>query len=534
MLTGRCAIPHIITHAYTLHYPVRSASVEWTQVRLNFKRAFDCLNRIMMFTKLIHLGYSSKMLDILISMYSKTKSVIKWKGMLSAAFCDLMGVAQGGITSPFLFRSFLSDLSEGLRPDLGVCISDMLLSHLLWADDLFLVSTSSSNLQQQINNLERYCSKWQLVVNTLKTKILVYGKKEMVDQTFVFRDEPIEVATDYTYLGNPMCSVGNPFGKVGDHVLQKCLRACYKIREYCEPLGQVPPYLALHFYNTLILPYMDYGSEIWYRKSIARRFETFSLQYFKRALHVRPQTPTLAVYGEFGVYPIETRLICNVLKFLHRLHNMSHSIPAAKVYDDLCTLADAGYDTWVKRARDLYSQFQNISNINLESFLSLSKSSMKCKLKSAFHKAYDQSWLHQLNDSENCPKLRTYKTFKDKFCFENYLYVPDAKARTALARFRTSSRDLEIEIGRHHKPDPLPISDRLCKECLEVEDEVHRLLQCKRFQALREPVIVKCKLANCNFSEMSTLEQFKFMMSSNNRGLLSTIGNFLFKAQSTS
>ena len=62
-------------------------------------------NGIMMFTKLIHLGYYSKMLDILhvISMYSKTTPVVKWKGMLSATFCDLMGVAQGVITSPFLY-----------------------------------------------------------------------------------------------------------------------------------------------------------------------------------------------------------------------------------------------------------------------------------------------------------------------------------------------------------------------------------------------------------------------------------------------
>ena len=161
---------------------------------------------------------------------------------------------------------------------------------------------------------------------------------------------------------------------------------------------------------------------------------------------------------------------------------MSQSIPAAKIYNDLCTLADAGFDTWVKRAHNLYNQFQNISNISLESFLSLSKPSMKCKLKSIFQKAYDKSWLQQLNDSESPPKLRTYKTFKDKFCFENYLYVPDTKARTALARFRTSSYNLEIEIGRHHKPEPIPIPDRLCKECSEVEDEVHRLLQCPNTQ----------------------------------------------------
>ncbi len=83
---------------------------------------------------------------------------------------------------------------------------------------------------------------------------------------------------------------------------------------------------------------------------------------------------------------------------------MPDCIPAAKVYDDLHTLADAGYDTWVKRARKLYNQFEAITNASLESFLCLSKCGMKSKIKAGFYNFIrpivdEISWLQQINYS---------------------------------------------------------------------------------------------------------------------------------------
>ncbi len=73
---------------------------------VDFKRAFNCVNRALMFVKLLKLGYSSKLIRVLADMYSKTTSIVKWKGYLSKSFRDIIGVAQGAITSPFLFKSF--------------------------------------------------------------------------------------------------------------------------------------------------------------------------------------------------------------------------------------------------------------------------------------------------------------------------------------------------------------------------------------------------------------------------------------------
>ncbi len=74
---------------------------------VDFRRAFDCVNRKIMFYKLLRLGYSSRTLRLTMNMHSKTKSKVKLNGFVSKdVFDEILGVAQGGILSPYIFKSF--------------------------------------------------------------------------------------------------------------------------------------------------------------------------------------------------------------------------------------------------------------------------------------------------------------------------------------------------------------------------------------------------------------------------------------------
>ncbi len=497
---------------------------------VDFKRAFDCIHRVIMFAKLIKDGFSGKILDVLISMYFKTSSSVKWKGMLSGFFPETMGVAQGGLTSPYLFKSFLKDLGSHLNSDCGVLMYQKIITHLLWADDLFIVSTSHSDMQSQLNCLQTYCSKWQLVVNTMKTKILVFGKKLRKSDSFIFNDKPIDISESYNYLGNPLCSSPNPFKNITSHITQKCIKACYKITEYCDPLGQITPTLAIHFYNTLISPLMDYCSEIWYRDSICNKLEKFSLKYFKRALHVRPTTSTDAIYGDLGIISLKHRLQSNVLKYLHRVINLPDDSPIKWVYNELCYLDGLGFDTWVSRSNALFKEYQSNLHCNLGAFAKLSHVVAKSKLKKASRDAFESLW--SKNISECKKKLRTYKLFKSKIEFEPYLHVINPKTRTAIAKFRMSVHNLAIETGRHHRPKPLPVTDRICVNCETVEDEIHHLLHCTKFDDIRSALIDICILKIPHFLKLSTHDKFVTIMQSRDLQLINEIGTFLTKADS--
>ena len=85
-------------------------------------------------------------------------------------------------------------------------------------------------------------------------------------------------------------------------------------------------------------------------------------------------------------------------------------------------------------------------------------------------------------------KLRFYAKVKHEFTMEPYLYLDlSLRQRMTLSRFRTSSHNLQIELGRHQRPY-VPPELRLCTKCnLETpQDEIHHLFKCPRWASERD------------------------------------------------
>ena len=79
---------------------------------------------------------------------------------------------------------------------------------------------------------------------------------------------------------------------------------------------------------------------------------------------------------------------------------------------------------------------------------------------------------------EGSTKCDTYRLFKDKMKFEEYLLHPNRKERIAMAKLRISDHKLMIEVGRHRRP-VIAREERLCYMCKDkVEDEIHFLTEC--------------------------------------------------------
>ena len=143
---------------------------------VDFSKAFDLVNRNILFFKLIRAGFHGKVIDTLRSLYRKIVFRVKCKGLLSPPIRDSYGVNQGGNASPMLFRQYMADLGDYLLRQNGLCITDHIIVHLLWADDLVLVSDGEIGLQKQLYGLLSFCANSCMIVNELKTKAMFLGR----------------------------------------------------------------------------------------------------------------------------------------------------------------------------------------------------------------------------------------------------------------------------------------------------------------------------------------------------------------------
>ena len=116
-------------------------------------------------------------------------------------------------------------------------------------------------------------------------------------------------------------------------------------------------------------------------------------------------------------------------------------------------------------------------------------------------------------------KLRTYRTFKLKFCREPYLAIGNPKLRKHLTRFRVSAHRLNIETQRFNGRNVyIPPEGRLCTNCpLGVsEDESHFLIICPTYKEPRAALFQHFALHNPHFNDYLDSQKFLWIMSSEN------------------
>ncbi len=170
-----------VDHIFVLHSLITKFTNKGSKLFcafVDFTKAFDYVVRDNLWYKLLQLGVKGKMLNVIKSMYNNVKTRVKYNNQLSDEFPCVLGVRQGECLSPFLFAMYINDLEDELcnKGLDGIDIGMIKLFLLLYADDIIIFSESAEGLQNGLNILFDYCQKWKLIVNTDKTKIMIFRK----------------------------------------------------------------------------------------------------------------------------------------------------------------------------------------------------------------------------------------------------------------------------------------------------------------------------------------------------------------------
>lgn len=263
---------------------------------VDFRAAFDKISRHLLIFKLRQMGISFKFVNMVEAVYRNTKSAV-WTGEeLSDYFNTESGVKQGCLLSPLLFSLYINDLNDSL--DGGLTIEGINIKVLLYADDIVLLADHPVKLQRMISKLENYCKSWNLVVNTSKSKIMVFRNGGRLSQRdrWVFQGEQIDVVSEYKYLG----VVLTPQMKFTKHILTRNTQAKSAInmtwKNFLEK-DSISLQNKWNLYKAVCRSVQSYAAQVWGFSN----FEAVDqLQHFflKLVLRLPESTPNYALHIE--------------------------------------------------------------------------------------------------------------------------------------------------------------------------------------------------------------------------------------------
>jgi hypothetical protein len=444
-------------------------------VFVDYEKAYDYLDRGAIWAKLLKGGVSSKCIRVFRSLYSNMK--LEMRGD-NRHFESTLGILQGEITSPLFFSFFVCDLEDSLSEEsIGISMFDVLIKLLMYADDMVVFSESKEGLQEGLNNLHTYCTKWGLTLNAKKTKVVIFKKGGQLSRNCAFNydGKNIEVVSHFKYLGL-FLSVSGSFSYGTQELVNSARRALFGLKKGVATNPEITVKMQIDLFNAMVAPILCYGNEVWgFCK--AEPIERFHLSFLKSVLGVKSSTPNCFVYGEVGVYPLHVERKYKIIKFWIKILNASTDSYMKKIYLELLML-NVEYPekvTWVSLLKKMLFDY-GFSYVWMWQYVDNDVKFLS-EFKQRLHDLYIQEWRIKIDETS---QHRLYKHIKENFEFEPYLHMINKGVRVSVTKIRLSSHLFLIERGRW-ATRRMNVEERLCTQCNTIEDEFHCLVECTRF-----------------------------------------------------
>jgi hypothetical protein len=221
-------------------------------IYLDFQKAFDKVPHNRLLSKLKAHGITGKIYNWIQGWLKDRKQRVVINGEFSDWIDVISGVPQGSVLGPLLFLIYINDLDENVS-----------VSIKKFADDTKIYSgvgkgNVGNHLQDSLNNLSNWASKWDMKFNVDKCKVLHVGK-----------NNPCK---SYTMNGKELISIDSE-KDLGIHI-DKSLKPTKQCAEAAKKgnraLGMIKRNFAhrskdvvLKLYKQIVRPHLEYAVQAW-------------------------------------------------------------------------------------------------------------------------------------------------------------------------------------------------------------------------------------------------------------------------------
>ena len=86
---------------------------------------------------------------------------------------------QGGVLSPLFFNQYMNDLTKSLNEiPAGCCSGNNVINHLMYADDIVLLSPSAKGLQKFAESTYKYSTENDIIFNGTKSQVMFFDTRK--------------------------------------------------------------------------------------------------------------------------------------------------------------------------------------------------------------------------------------------------------------------------------------------------------------------------------------------------------------------
>jgi hypothetical protein len=289
-------------------------------------KAFDKVNREILWIKMIEIGVSPIIVLAVLNYYAKSMMLVNLEDTLSKPFKTTLGVRQGGVLSPLLFSIYINDILVELQKlEIGYKVGDLIIDVLAYADDLLLITKSKLDLHVMLNKLTDLGEKMEIKFNASKSMYMVFNKynqrtkmEELYDEwdgNLLLGGNPIERVESFRYLG----AMIHDSGRCLDHMDKRRKSALASVAKLIT-MGlcseSMHPVLKAEMFKVYIRPIIMYAMENFnLNGGEIRKLKSAEGNALKRIIGISTRCKSTDLFLSFDMMPTKERI--DLLKLNH-------------------------------------------------------------------------------------------------------------------------------------------------------------------------------------------------------------------------
>ena len=240
---------------------------------LDFAKAFDKCDINLLLHKVKALGISGKLGRWINSFLTSRKQHVIVNGTKSKESQVISGVPQGTVLGPLLFLIYIADIGENVEAKVKVYVDDTKAKKAIKSED------DVESLQADLDTMYTWAKENNMEFNGTKFQVMRYGKNsEIKENTTYFTDDMKDVIERFEKLKD-LGVIMNDQANFADHLEKALKKARQKLGWILRTFFSRNTWFMKHMFKTLVMPHIDYCSQLWMPVDGAGVLSLEKLQY---------------------------------------------------------------------------------------------------------------------------------------------------------------------------------------------------------------------------------------------------------------